>query len=133
MAGALLWWFSMINSFLPERSPTLNSWKGITAWETKPREGLEAHPAEGLSLTSSRLNVSVGTLDTAVVMDVPSNNWTQKWPIFLTSRDLPWKENRNSTDGAAFSNPCGCHEISSFPLSRPQRLPLQLFISSLKG
>lgn len=47
--AALLWWLSTINSFLPERSPTLNSWKRIT---TEPRKELKAYPAQGLSLAS---------------------------------------------------------------------------------
>ena len=80
--AALLWLLSTINSFLPERSPTLNSWKRIT---TEPRKELEAYPAQGLSLishikcASCLLRSLSESLGTAMVTDTPSNKWT--WEV----------------------------------------------------
>lgn len=130
--AALLWWLSTINSFLP----ALTNPELVEKNYYRTQESVGSVPGTGFV---TRISYEMCLLSPKGVYRNPwAQLWSgtlhpttgpQKWPIFLTSRDLPWKKNRNGTDGAAFSNPCECHEISSFPLSRPQRLPLQLFIS----
>lgn len=122
----------MINSFLLEGSQTPNSWKRI-AMENRIQERFVSIPSTGfvthILVVKRACSLGRSVSKSLVVIDSPSNSWIQDVAIILTSRYLPWKENRNSTDGAAFSDPCGCHEISSFPLSWAERLPLQLFMS----
>lgn len=130
--AALLWWLSVISSFLP--SQTLNSWEGTTIWKREPRKGLEVYLAQGLShifvvkRACCLLRSPSEPLRTAVVTEL-FKNWAQEVAHLSDIKRPAMEEKQKHHRWSCFSNPEGCPEISRFPLCRPQRLPSQLFIS----